>query len=50
MTARSAARAPRLAAATILYLPPGASATALESKTNFFVAGRASLVRAEAAP
>ena len=28
------------AAATVLNLPPGASTTTLESKTNFFAAGR----------
>ena len=38
------------AAATILNLPPGARTTTLESKTNFFAAGRAGLVRAEATP
>lgn len=38
------------AAATMLNLPPGASTTTLESKTNFFAAGRAGLVRAEAIP
>ena len=38
------------AAATILNLPPGAGTTTLESKTNFFAAGRAGLVRAEATP
>lgn len=38
------------AAATMLNLPPGASTTTLESKTNFFAAGRAGLVRAEATP
>jgi uncharacterized protein (TIGR00369 family) len=35
------------AAATVLNLPAGASTTTLESKTNFFAAGRAGLVRAE---
>jgi len=38
------------AAATMLNLPPGAGTTTLESKTNFFAAGRAGLVRAEATP
>src|SRR4029450_5284612 len=38
------------AAATVLNLPPGAGTTTLESKTNFFAAGRAGGVRAEAAP
>ena len=38
------------AAATIVNLPPGASTTTLESKTNFFAAGRAGVVRAEATP
>ena len=38
------------AAATILNLPPGASTTTLESKTNFFAAGRAGVVRAETTP
>src|SRR5437879_3555760 len=37
------------AAATVLNLPPGASTTTLESKTNFFAAGRAGIVRAEEA-
>jgi 1,4-dihydroxy-2-naphthoyl-CoA hydrolase len=36
------------AAATVLNLPPGASTTTLESKTNFLAAGRAGVVRAEA--
>ena len=36
------------AAATIVNLPPGASTTTLESKTNFFAAGRAGIIRAEA--
>jgi len=36
------------AAATVLNLPPGAGTTTLESKTNFFAAGRAGVVRAEA--
>jgi uncharacterized protein (TIGR00369 family) len=38
------------AAATFLNLPPGASTTTLESKTNFFAAGRAGTVRAESTP
>lgn len=38
------------AAATVLNLPAGASTTTLESKTNFFAAGRAGVVRAEATP
>jgi 1,4-dihydroxy-2-naphthoyl-CoA hydrolase len=38
------------AAATIVNLPPGAGTTTLESKTNFFAAGRAGVVRAEAVP
>ncbi len=38
------------AAATYLNLPAGASTTTLESKTNFFAAGRAGIVRAEATP
>jgi 1,4-dihydroxy-2-naphthoyl-CoA hydrolase len=38
------------AAATVLNLPPGASTTTLESKTNFLAAGRAGVVRAEATP
>jgi uncharacterized protein (TIGR00369 family) len=36
------------AVATVLNLSPGAGTTTLESKTNFFAAGRAGLVRAEA--
>ena len=35
------------AAATLLNLPPGATTTTLESKTNFFAAGRSGMVRAE---
>src|SRR5919197_275466 len=35
---------------TFLNLPPGASTTTLESKTNFFAAGRGGTVRAEATP
>src|SRR5215470_6973292 len=38
------------AAATVLNLPPGASTTTLESKTNFFAPGRAGIVRAESTP
>lgn len=38
------------AAATIVNLPPDATTTTLESKTNFFAAGRAGVVRAEATP
>jgi len=38
------------AAATVLNLPPGASTTTLESKTNFFAAGRGGTVRAESTP
>ena len=38
------------ATATFVNLPPGASTTTLESKTNFFAAGRNGLVRAEAVP
>jgi 1,4-dihydroxy-2-naphthoyl-CoA hydrolase len=38
------------AAATFLNLPPGATTTTLESKTNFFAAGRGGPVRAEATP
>ncbi len=38
------------AAATMLNLPPGASTTTLESKTNFFAAGRSGTVRAESTP
>jgi uncharacterized protein (TIGR00369 family) len=38
------------AAATVLNLPPGAGTTTLESKTNFFAAGRAGVVRAESVP
>lgn len=38
------------AAATIVNLPPGAGTTTLESKTNFFAAARAGVVRAEAVP
>jgi len=38
------------AAATYLNLPAGASTTTLESKTNFFAAGKSGTVRAEATP
>jgi uncharacterized protein (TIGR00369 family) len=38
------------AAATIVNLPAGATTTTLESKTNFFAAGRTGIVRAEATP
>ena len=38
------------AAATVLNLPPGAGTTTIESKTNFFAAGRTGVVRAEATP
>ena len=38
------------ASATVLNLPPGATTTTLESKTNFFAAGRSGVVRAEATP
>ncbi len=38
------------AAATMLNLPPGAGTTTLESKTNFFAAGRSGTVRAESTP
>jgi len=38
------------AAATIVNLAGGATTTTLESKTNFFAAGRAGIVRAEATP
>jgi 1,4-dihydroxy-2-naphthoyl-CoA hydrolase len=38
------------ATATALNLPAGAGTTTLESKTNFFAAGRAGRVRAEATP
>jgi len=36
--------------ATVLNLPAGAGTTTLESKTNFFAAGRSGLVRAESTP
>jgi 1,4-dihydroxy-2-naphthoyl-CoA hydrolase len=38
------------AAATVVNLPAGATTTTLESKTNFFAAGRSGVVRAEATP
>jgi 1,4-dihydroxy-2-naphthoyl-CoA hydrolase len=38
------------ATAAFINLPPGASTTTLESKTNFFAAGRDGAVRAEATP
>jgi len=38
------------ATATVLNLPPGARTTTLESKTNFFAAGRQGVVRAESVP
>jgi 1,4-dihydroxy-2-naphthoyl-CoA hydrolase len=38
------------AAATTLNLPPGAGTTTIESKTNFFAAGRSGTVRAECTP
>jgi uncharacterized protein (TIGR00369 family) len=38
------------ATATALNLPAGATTTTLESKTNFFAAGREGTVRAEATP
>jgi 1,4-dihydroxy-2-naphthoyl-CoA hydrolase len=38
------------AAATVLNLPPGATTTTLESKTNFMAAARAGIVRAESTP
>src|SRR2546425_11408797 len=38
------------ATATVINLPPGATTTTLESKTNFFAAGRDGIVRAEATP
>src|SRR6266545_6493007 len=38
------------AAATVLNLPAGAGTTTLESKTNFFAAGRSGTVRAECTP
>ena len=38
------------AVATVLNLPAGAGTTTIESKTNFFAAGRSGTVRAEATP
>jgi uncharacterized protein (TIGR00369 family) len=38
------------AVATIVNLPAGASTTTIESKTNFFAAGRTGVVRAESTP
>ena len=38
------------AVATVLNLPVGAGTTTLESKTNFFAAGRSGAVRAETTP
>src|SRR5215468_3184325 len=38
------------AVATALNLPQGAGTTTLESKTNFFAAGRSGTVRAESTP
>ena len=38
------------AAATIVNLPAGAGTTTLESKTNFFAAGREGTIRAESVP
>ena len=38
------------ATATFMNLPPGARTTTLESKTNFFAAGREGVVRAETVP
>jgi uncharacterized protein (TIGR00369 family) len=38
------------ATATVLNLPPGATTTTLESKTNFFAPGRPGVVRAESTP
>ena len=38
------------AVATVLNLPAGAGTTTLESKTNFFAAGRSGTVRAESTP
>ena len=38
------------ATATVLNLPPGATTTTLESKTNFFAAARDGIVRAESVP
>jgi 1,4-dihydroxy-2-naphthoyl-CoA hydrolase len=38
------------AVATVVNLPAGATTSTLESKTNFFAAGRTGVVRAEATP
>lgn len=38
------------ATATAINLPPGATTATLESKTNFFAAGRDGVVRAESTP
>lgn len=38
------------AAATIVNIPAGAGTTTIESKTNFFAAGRAGVVRGESTP
>lgn len=38
------------AVATVLNLPEGAGTATLESKTNFFAAGRTGVVRAESTP
>jgi uncharacterized protein (TIGR00369 family) len=38
------------AIATIVNLPAGTATTTIESKTNFFAAGKAGVVRAEATP
>jgi len=38
------------AAATVVNLPPGASTTTLESKTNFFAAGEAPVLKAVSKP
>jgi len=36
--------------ATVMNLPPGATTTTLESKTNLLAAGRGAILRAEATP
>jgi len=38
------------AAGTVVNLAPGQNTATLESKTNFFAAGRTGIVRAEATP
>ena len=38
------------ATGTFLNLPPGAGTTTIESKTNFFAAGREGTIRAESVP